>query len=674
MVTTPLPASSTQMGRPLWERYFAVLWVGDFALRAALRWEASSGQDARGLASPLGGAVAEADCAFLEKAHLPGRVDRKLPPAASAARVAAVVVDDRQRVAELTEAARRAGVAEGMTLPKALARCAELRVLEATEAALRSAERLLWVAAWQVTPQIEVTAPGWLTLQIHPAQLDPAVAALQAALPRLAAEGLPTRAGLAETPALAILAARAGATDRLKFIPSPERRLALLEALPLAAGGFPPAWVDILAGWGLRNLGQVARLPRQDLAERLGAMALEHWDDLNARRCRPLTVTSWSPQFLESCDLETPVEVLQSLLFWQQRALESLAAQLRTAAQVARSVTIRLEVEDGSPYQHRIRLPEPTTDPQLLQRLLQHHLENLRLAGAVRRFEIRLEAIAPTARQAGLFSSQIRHPWQLAETLDELAGLLGAENVGCPGVCKTHRDDCFDLVPLLDELPPFIEDSPEMMDAFDDPGSARFFTLLRAEDDATLGLFEVNPLTTDRSDHDNDNAGKETRFPPDSRGEASAGATTETAGHRFDASPEPAGATWSFWRDRPAVATAELAGAGVVVSGPVLRRFRPAMPADVRIAAPQSVQPQLPGFAQLTPEPQPPLALGEPVEVSSGIASGPVVAFRGPFLTSGDWWSEEPWRAEEWDVELPAQGCFRLRCNREHWELLGVWD
>ncbi|MGF1451656.1 MAG: hypothetical protein ACFB21_06225 [Opitutales bacterium] len=568
---------------------FASLWTPDFSLRAALRLTPEA------LGSPV------------------------------------VLAGDYHKVAELNLAAQRAGVAGGMALPKALGRCAALRVLQPSAAAERQAARLLWATAWQLTPQIEPTAPGLLTLRLHPAQVEQAAQALMELLPELQAKGLPTRSGIAETPALALLAARAAEVARVKYIPEPERRQALLEALPLALGDLPPRWLPIFEGWGVRTLGEVAKLPRQALGERLGADGLRVWDELNGRFCRPLQIAEWQPDFTETYEPEEPLENLQALVFWLKRALESLAAQLQGAIRVARSVTLELRVVEADDYRRTIRLPEPTADAELLHRLLQHHLDSVHVGGPIARVWLRLDPIDPAARQAGLFDTQIRNPWRLAETLDELAGLVGPENLGRPVVGDTHRDDVFRLEALPEELTP-------VTDQFDaePPDQETFSQQLKLGDTGT-----GEPL------------------PHNASGLAEL----------------PAEPPAQFRRGGPAAAVTgiERAGPPMVVAGPTLRRFRPPLEARVRLSRPVTEQPLLPGLASSArnfTEAAPPV----PEQVESLAATGRVIAARGPFETSGDWWTGDPWHATEWDVELPAQGCFRLRQETGNWCLLGAWD
>ena len=49
-----------------------------------------------------------------------------------------------------------------------------------------------------------------------------------------------------------------------------------------------------------------------------------------------------------------------------------------------------------------------------------------------------------------------------------------------------------------------------------------------------------------------------------------------------------------------------------------------------------------------------------PARITSPALSGSVVMAKGPWRTSGDWWRENTWNRDEWDVEVAAGGLYRL--------------
>jgi len=85
-------------------------------------------------------------------------------------------------------------------------------------------------------------------------------------------------------------------------------------------------------------------------------------------------------------------------------------------------------------------------------------------------------------------------------------------------------------------------------------------------------------------------------------------------------------------------------------SGLCLRRFRPAIHADVE------------------------LEQGQPVFFSTLVMSGAVKQARGPWCASGTWWDQRRWARQEWDVETKDGAVYRLFSANGDWLVEGVYD
>ena len=70
------------------------------------------------------------------------------------------------------------------------------------------------------------------------------------------------------------------------------------------------------------------------------------------------------------------------------------------------------------------------------------------------------------------------------------------------------------------------------------------------------------------------------------------------------------------------------------------------------------------------------LIRGRPAHVSAEGVRGSVASFAGPWRTSGDWWTADPWARDEWDVALAGGGLYRLACEHAtgRWFLEGAYD
>ena len=98
-----------------------------------------------------------------------------------------------------------------------------------------------------------------------------------------------------------------------------------------------------------------------------------------------------------------------------------------------------------------------------------------------------------------------------------------------------------------------------------------------------------------------------------------------------------------------APATGHQARAGKTAIG--FRLFRPAAPAHVELRD------------------------ARPARVTLHGKRGEVIAVSGPWRTSGDWWREDRWQCDEWDVQL-ASGLYRIYYDsiRQGWFARGAYD
>ena len=213
------------------------------------------------------------------------------------------------------------------------------------------------------------------------------------------------------------------------------------------------AVIAILHTWGIQSLGQLAALDKQQLAERLGPVAVQLWERANRQTTRPLKRVKPPEIFEEAFEFEQEVETAEPLLFMLRRFLQSFAVRLGAIYLVTKELTLRIAFSDKKTYQRTFKIPQPTTDVELLFRMLQTHLENFTSGAPITAVSLRAQPARPGQQQFGLFETALRNPAQLAETLARLSGLVGNERVGTPVLEETHRDDAFHIEPFVWELP-----------------------------------------------------------------------------------------------------------------------------------------------------------------------------------------------------------------------------
>src|SRR5213595_1427557 len=212
--------------------------------------------------------------------------------------------------------------------------------------------------------------------------------------------------------------------------------------------------LSILHQWGIHTLGQLAALPRDDLAARLGARVVELMERANGRAERILKLVSPPESFIESFEFENEIETIEPLLFILRRFLQQLATRLNAIYLVAKELRLRLIFADKSDYERIFKIPEPTNNENILFPMLHTHLENFTSKHPIVAVELEAQPSRSVRQQFVLFETALRDPMQLHETLARLVGLLGAERVGTPVLEKTHRPDAFRMEPFAWEFRP----------------------------------------------------------------------------------------------------------------------------------------------------------------------------------------------------------------------------
>jgi len=132
-------------------------------------------------------------------------------------------------------------------------------------------------------------------------------------------------------------------------------------------------------------------------------------------------------------------------------------------------------------------------------------------------------------------------------------------------------------------------------------------------------------------------------------GEGRVGSPELIETHRPDAFRLKKG-TDAFFVARAKNASAKNASVPFLVTKLSLRIFRP--PRSARVA----------------------LASGQPSFVAADGIRGKILDLAGPWRTSGDWWTADPWLRDEWDIALSDGALYRLYCCPRGWFLEGSYD
>ena len=250
------------------------------------------------------------------------------------------------------------------------------------------------------TPRVEAHAPTPVLLDLSGlGRLWPTPHALgQALLDAAAARAIEAQAALAFTRATALVVARA--CPGLTVVPAGGEAEALAP-LPLALLEVTLEQQELLARWGLRTIGDLARLPPAALAARLGPdgprlVRLARGEDAGAFVTAPLP-----ERFETTLELDWPVEGLEPLAFLLSRVLEPLTAALAARGALAAALAVELGLTDVSTHARSLRPAAPSGDARTWRTLVLLDLEAHPPRDAIARITLRA---SPTPARAAQFS------------------------------------------------------------------------------------------------------------------------------------------------------------------------------------------------------------------------------------------------------------------------------
>ncbi len=380
------------------------------------------------------------------------------------------------RLVAATRRGRRAGLAPGMTPAQARALLPNLTVRGVDATCERAAQQSLLEASESCSPRLEDAGPGEVYVDLGAAPHDLAAERElgHRLLRRAAQAGLPAGVGVAASK----LAARVAAEhpDSPTIVP-PGEEAAFLAPLPLARLSAESELLETLRRWGVRSIGDFARLPAAEVASRLGTPGHELHLRSRGRDERPLVPTPPPPCFVEGMELEWPLDRSEPLLFLLRPALERLVQRLEALGLACARLDLDLTLEPSGRWHRALRLPNPTRDIKTLLTLLRLDLETQSPGAAVVGFAVTAHPDRPREAQLALFGPAALSPDRLATTLARFFTALGPRRVGAPVAVDGHRPEAFELVEYAPPPPPRTPVAPEATPAR--PSSSRGLLTVR---------------------------------------------------------------------------------------------------------------------------------------------------------------------------------------------------
>ena len=228
----------------------------------------------------------------------------------------------------------------------------------------------------------------------------------------------------------------------VKVIPQSEEAVALAE-LPFTVLGLAEEQAEKFAAWGVHTLGMLAALPEKDLVARMGQEGRRLWQLARGERTHLFQPVEPPLALAEHMELDSTVELLDSLLFVAGAMLDQLIVRANARIIALAAVTITLTLNRGSTHARTVRPALPTNDKQLWIKLLHLDLEAHPPPSSVLAVTLDAEPGATSKVQLGLFSPQLPEASRLDVTLARIRAVVGEENVGRAALLDTHAPEAF---------------------------------------------------------------------------------------------------------------------------------------------------------------------------------------------------------------------------------------
>jgi len=347
----------------------------------------------------------------------------------------------RRSVHAANARARQAGVQAGQKQSAAQAICPELQIRVRRPDHEHEALHQLAACLYRISGEVSMQPPNGVVLEAAASRkLFGSGAGIVAAVREtLGALALQAHIGIAPTPAGAELAARIGdGTHAL----SRQALLRLIESTPLAMSGLSEASRALLSGSGLRQLGEVIRLPRDALARRIGRDDMNHLDRLVGASADRRVLYQPPRHFLRRMEMPAPIGNTQGLLFPLKRMLRDLAMFLLAQDAGIQRYAVVFAHEKHPDSVLDIGLLHVERDADTLFELMQERLARFALPDATIELSLRADTLLPFApAQADLLNDRSDTRDTPARLLERLRARLGDEAVSAIAVHEEHRPE-----------------------------------------------------------------------------------------------------------------------------------------------------------------------------------------------------------------------------------------
>jgi protein ImuB len=359
------------------------------------------------------------------------------------------------RVVAASRSARQAGVRAGMTLAQARSVMPDIIARGRDSGCERSAHEALLEVAWSLSPRVEDAGEDVVYADVSGMeQLFPEPSGEErmghSAIVTARAMNLPLRLGIAANKLAARVAAQM--PNPPTVVPAGEEA-SFLSPLPLSRLDLGRRMAETLSQWGITTIGELAHLPADEVASRLGLAGARAQQAAQGIDSHPLVPYQPPPTLSEGMELEWPVVTVEPLLFALRQSLERIHERLEQQDLACSLLELELGLEPEGVDRRDLHMPAPIRDVESLLALIRLEVESHPPGAPVAAFTCVVHPNQARRGQLTLFGPVELHPDKLATTIARLTARLGPDRVGSPRLVDGHRPERF-VTTTFDPPPP----------------------------------------------------------------------------------------------------------------------------------------------------------------------------------------------------------------------------
>lgn len=338
-------------------------------------------------------------------------------------------IKNASRISHLNEAAKKAGLDVGLSIPDARAICPDLLTEPSDTLRETVLLRALWRWADVLSPRVALDAPDGLLLDIsgcaHLFGGERSIA--YEACERLTDMQIISRLGIADTKRGAQALARFG-NDNIN-IAAPGMTSSALRGLPMAALGLKEKTLNELIRSGLTHIGQLYEIRSGELARRFGLELTTAVETSRGQAPDPVTPAAADPVYAARMSLPEPVGYVSDIEDIVRRLGEVICQRLKNDRKGARRFELIVRCVDTGDHVLSVGFARPCFETGPVLQQLARPLDELKIEFGADWFRLCAKSIEPVREKQTLLGGKTEKEDQFARVVSTLGNRIGFDNI-----------------------------------------------------------------------------------------------------------------------------------------------------------------------------------------------------------------------------------------------------